>query len=69
MFVVVKELPEIFEFELPVFFSEEKTDPTRPLSVPSNTSQTSVGKEATCIPTCSTMLDLRWLKSIPRLQR
>ena len=62
--VVVKELPEIFYFEFPVFLRGKNRSNETP-SVPSDTSQTSVREVATRIPTCSTRLYLRWLKSIP----
>ena len=53
--VVVKELPEILEFELPAFLRGKNRANEIP-SVPSNTSQTSRVEVATCIPTCSTYL-------------
>ena len=59
--VVLDGPPEIVEFLLSVLL-RGKTDLTRP-GVPSSTPQTSIREMATCIPTCTTLQYLRWLKS------
>ena len=64
MLLLSKELPEIFEFEFPVFLRGKNRSNETP-SVPSNTSQTSVREVAKRIPTLQYSLVLEVVEEHP----